>query len=1003
MDFNNPALILCEDDKSALDLYNILLAINPKNDVCYFPAHDSLPFSDERSSNEILLERSFQLINLKKRKNIIISCNNLLKKFSTNSLKDHFFTLSVNQTIDIKKILELLVSFNHINNPNVYNRCEFSHRGDILDIYNHNSNPYRISFFDNTIESIKEFSPQTQLTNKILLDTVTIVNPEFENSINDISGISLLKYLNNHELFCFNRSDIVLFDRIDFYQSIYDKTELDQPYSSYFLNKSDLSHHSFQNIQSSTPILPSTKNSLSMEYLKKQSKMTFLHQGYNSSDLQKEYLEKVKIEPSIEKLINFEKSTISKNYELENSIHFNLYSKNTNNKENIQVINFNDLNLGDAVVHHKHGIGRFISIDRLDIAQRKREFVRLIYRNNDKLLLPIENLNLISRYGFDDNNLILDKLGSNDWALRKATVKKKIKFLANKLIKNAAKRESLHIHPFNYSQTDLDKFNEKFEFIETEDQLNAIENSLSDLISEKPANRLICGDVGFGKTEVALRIACATYLSGYQFVIVVPTTLLALQHSRTFDLRFSSFDTTVATLSRFTSLKEKKLIFEGLKNGDIQILIATHSLFKKDIEFNNLGTLVIDEEQKFGVDQKEFLVNKYPHIHLFSLSATPIPRTLQMSLLGLKDLSVIGTPPSNRISIRTYVQKYEPVSFLTAITNEISRNGQIFIVVPRISNIPFVESELKKLQLDISYGIGHSKMKEKDIEEVFLSFTNGEIQCLISTNIIESGIDIKNANTLIIFNSNLFGLSQLYQLRGRVGRSSRRAYAYLFHDNEKLINKTALKKLQVLANYENLGSNFQLANEDLEIRGAGNLLGDEQSGHVKEIGIELYQSMLREEVERLKTKSTEEEEIFEDFEFNAHFEYYIPKNYISDDVSRLIIYRKLTNAKSIRELKDVLYEMEDRYGNYPLEVSNLINLLTIKIQSIAIGVIKINLQKTFIDLVFHKVSEKLSVLLLEMVQQKFIKMKSPTAIQINNVEKDDLFYSIKLFYKKLEF
>jgi len=440
-----------------------------------------------------------------------------------------------------------------------------------------------------------------------------------------------------------------------------------------------------------------------------------------------------------------------------------------------------------------------------------------------------------------------------------------------------------------------------------------------------------------------------------------------------------------------------------LKNGDIQILIATHSLFKKDIEFNNLGTLVIDEEQKFGVDQKEFLVNKYPHIHLFSLSATPIPRTLQMSLLGLKDLSVIGTPPSNRISIRTYVQKYEPVSFLTAITNEISRNGQIFIVVPRISNIPFVESELKKLQLDISYGIGHSKMKEKDIEEVFLSFTNGEIQCLISTNIIESGIDIKNANTLIIFNSNLFGLSQLYQLRGRVGRSSRRAYAYLFHDNEKLINKTALKKLQVLANYENLGSNFQLANEDLEIRGAGNLLGDEQSGHVKEIGIELYQSMLREEVERLKTKSTEEEEIFEDFEFNAHFEYYIPKNYISDDVSRLIIYRKLTNAKSIRELKDVLYEMEDRYGNYPLEVSNLINLLTIKIQSIAIGVIKINLQKTFIDLVFHKVSEKLSVLLLEMVQQKFIKMKSPTAIQINNVEKDDLFYSIKLFYKKLEF
>ena len=378
---------------------------------------------------------------------------------------------------------------------------------------------------------------------------------------------------------------------------------------------------------------------------------------------------------------------------------------------------------------------------------------------------------------------------------------------------------------------------------------------------------------------------------------------------------------------------------------------------KRDIQISSIDEYDID----FKVSEKFYVSNDLSGMSISHISL-PIPSVVKVAnpnnLKSFKDLSVIGTPPSNRISIRTYVQKYEPVSFLSAIKNEIARNGQIFIVVPRISHIPFVEGEIKKLNLEISYAVGHSKMKEKDIEDVFLSFTNGDIQCLISTNIIESGIDIKNANTLIIFNSNLFGLSQLYQLRGRVGRSDKRAYAYLFHDSEKLINKTALKKLQVLANYENLGSNFQLANEDLEIRGAGNLLGDEQSGHVKDIGIELYQSMLKEEVEKQKNNQTNEEHDFADFEFNAYFEYYIPKSYISDDISRLIIYRKLTNAKDPSEIKDIIYEMCDRYGEYSYEVTNLINLLQIKIKSINLGIIKINIQKNIIDLTFLNVSEK---------------------------------------------
>ena len=998
---NSKFILLCEDDKIALDFLNIYKAQYPSIKICYFPAHDSLPFSTEKSSEQILLDRSKSLININKNEVIIITCNNLLKLIEINKGVDHYFKIKTNQLLELKEIVKKLVEFGHNNNPNVYNKLEFSLRGDILDIYNYQTNPYRISFFDNTIESIKQFNPQSQLTNKKEIDEITIVNPFIESTETNHKSTNILELLEGYDIKTLNRGDLILYERIKFFKSIYKQSGIIDPYENFYLDEEFFKKINFENIQISTPkIYLDTKN-ISLDSLTGIKSKIIIHEGSNESSFKKEYFEKIKIEPDYAKNITFVDTIISKNLSSNGYIHINAYAKTSKNAFTENVVSFNDLTLGDAIVHQKHGIGRFLSIDSIEISHRIREFVRLIYRNNDKLLLPIENLNLISRYGFDDSGVILDKLGSSDFSIRKNSVKKKIKFLANKLLKNAARRETLSIKSFDYSESNLEKFNKQFGFIETEDQLNSIDVSLSDLRSNKPANRLICGDVGFGKTEVALRIACATYLSGFQFIIVVPTTLLALQHSRTFSDRFSIFNERVATLSRFTSQKEKNEILEKLRTGDIQILIATHSLFKKEIEFNNLGTLVIDEEQKFGVDQKEYLINKHPHIHLFSLSATPIPRTLQMSLLGLKDLSVIGTPPSNRLAIRTYVQRYEQVSFLTAVNNEISRNGQIFIVVPRISHIPFVESEIKKLNLNISYGIGHSKMKEKDIEEVFMSFSEGRIQCLISTNIIESGIDIKNANTLIIFNSNLFGLSQLYQLRGRVGRSDIRAYAYLFHDSEKLINKTALKKLQVLANYENLGSNFQLANEDLEIRGAGNLLGDEQSGHVKEIGIELYQSMLREEVERQKNNTSPEQEKYEDFEFNAYFEYYISKNYITDDISRLIIYRKLTNAQSSLELKSILNEMYDRYGNYPPEVTNLINLLQIKLKSISVGIIKINIQKKYIDLSFIKVSEEISKILINMVQDQIIKMKSSKVIQIKNAEKEDIFYTINLFYKKL--
>ncbi len=1004
---NKKTIILCEDDKIALDVERVLNNYFTNLNINYFPAHDFVAFSDSPSSAEILLSRAACLEKLPHTEVLIITINCLLTKFSINDELLRKITIANKSKIKLNEVLENLVSFGYNHQNNVHTKLEFSLRGDILDIYSSGNKPYRISLFDNEIESIKEFDPYTQLsTNDKIIDSIDIFNSFLEFTIPESPLKSILDYYEADNFIAFNSSNILISQRISFLSEVYKSLDLSNSLEDYFLNLTNLEDINFTKLNFAPANSALDINKIdSLEYLLTLQKNLFIYEGKTKSTLFSQYQELIKKSLLVDdSKIIFLNENISNNYLFKNNFYINASSKQSKPTNYDQsVLDFNDLALGDPVVHQKHGIGRFVAIDRMPVSDKTREFIKIIYRNNDKLLLPVENLNLVTRYGFEDSSLILDKLGSADWLSRKSNIKKKIRYIADKLLKNAAKRSRIKTVPFDFNQSDLDKFNQSFEFVETPDQLSAIEQSIADLTMDKPANRLICGDVGFGKTEVALRIACATYLSGHQFVIIVPTTLLAMQHFKTFTNRFSFMNVKVASLSRFSSAKEKELIYEGLGNGDIQILICTHSLFKKDVAFSNLGTLIIDEEQKFGVVQKEYLINKYPHIHIFSLSATPIPRTLQMSLIGLRDLSLIGTPPSNRITIRTHVQKYERVVLLTAIKNELDRNGQIFIVVPRISHIPFVVSEIQKIGIELNYSIGHSKLKEKEIEEVFINFSTGTINCLISTNIIESGIDIKNANTLIVFNSNLFGLSQLYQLRGRVGRSDRRAYAYLFHDSEKLISKSALKKLQVLSNYENLGSNFQLATEDLEIRGAGNLLGDEQSGHVKDVGIEIYQNMLKDEISRLNSKNYDEkDEEFEEFEFDAYFEYFIPKSYIVDDISRLIFYRKLTNAKNYKEIKNIEYELIDRYGNYPDEIQNLFNLLKIKIESLTYGITKLNIQRTYIDLKINIKNEKLSNFLIQLVQEGMIKMISSETIRIKNNTDKDYFYVINLFYKKIE-
>lgn len=623
-------------------------------------------------------------------------------------------------------------------------------------------------------------------------------------------------------------------------------------------------------------------------------------------------------------------------------------------------VNFDSLSRGDIVVHIDHGIGRYLGTEKVKIGDFEQDCLLIEYQNNAKLRVPIIDYYKIQKYiGKDGFAPELSVLGSSAWQRRKERTREQLQEMAGKMVKLYAKREfneGLVFAPDNKWQKE---FEDSFEYEPTNDQITTIEQIKKDLEDKKPMDRLVCGDVGFGKTEVAMRAAFKAVMSGFQVAVLAPTTVLASQHAKTFRARMAEFPVKIEEMSRLVESKNVKETKERIKNGGADILIGTHKILSKDVAFKNLGLLIIDEEQRFGVKQKDLFTSYRSSINVLSMSATPIPRTLHMSMAGIRDMSLINTPPRNRLSIETKVAESHDDLLKSAIENELERGGQVFVVMNRIDGLTDLYMRIEHLVPNAKIAIAHGQMEGEKIDKIMNKFVAGLYDVLICTTIIENGIDIPNANTIIVEDANILGLSQLYQLRGRVGRSSEQAFAFFLVKSFAKINDDAMKRLKAMEQYTDLGSGFQLAMRDLELRGAGNLLGTDQSGSISAVGFELYCQLLKEEIERLRNINSETEQAV-DTKMRIKINGYFPSDYVSDTTLQIMLYQKCTSARTIEELTDFENEIVDRFGAFPEPVSELLLFIGIKILAGALSIAELTLQNNKLTLLLGGSNEKIA-------------------------------------------
>jgi transcription-repair coupling factor (superfamily II helicase) len=601
-----------------------------------------------------------------------------------------------------------------------------------------------------------------------------------------------------------------------------------------------------------------------------------------------------------------------------------------------QIAFANSLTPGEFVVHVDHGVAKFTGLTRVDTSGVEREYLLLEYARGDKLYVPVDQSDRVTRYSGGGVSPVVTKLGSGEWVRTKQRVRRAVREMAFELIQLYAAREAADRQPFSADTSWDIELAESFPYVETADQFRAIADVKGDLQSERPMDRLVCGDVGFGKTEVALRAAFKAVNNGRQVAVLVPTTVLALQHFTTFSQRLAAFPVRVEMLSRLKSKQDQREIVQGLFDGTVDIVIGTHRLVQKDVKFKDLGLVVIDEEQRFGVRQKEFLKQIRTEVDVLTMSATPIPRTLHMSLVGIRDISMIDTAPQARLPIRTFVTESDDKLIREVVLREMERGGQVYVVHNRVHSIDRLAHRLRELVPEARFGIGHGQMDEEVLEEVILGFVRHDYDVLICTTIIESGIDIPNVNTIIIDDADKFGLTQLYQLRGRVGRAANRAYAYLLHKRDKVLTEEAQARLEAIQEATELGAGMRVAMRDMEIRGAGNILGAEQSGHIAEIGFELYIRLLSQAVEEIRAGHpfSEQSAISLDLPLTA----LIPASYVADMELRLATYRRVAGVASPRQLNEVREELVDRFGPIPDEVEHLLALIALRLRSEELGI-----------------------------------------------------------------
>jgi len=992
-----PILLLFNDKEEAAYYLNDLEQLINDQDVLFYPGSYRRPYQIEETDNANILLRAEVLnrINSRKKPAIIVSYTDAIfeKVVTRKELEKNTLKLSVNEAVSIDFINETLFEYNFKRIDFVTEPGEFSVRGGIVDVFSFsNDHPYRIEFFGNEVDSIRSFDVETQLSVE-KLKKISIM-PNVENKMLQESRESFLNYINEKTVLVIQNTELLgknlnkLFDKAtEAFGKLSSDIKHAQP-EELFLNEAQFLKRAldFSVIELNSPIFKSEKTFTfqiqPQPSFNKQFDLLLNNLGENHFNGITNFLfcsnenQANRFHDIFEDLDEENHESIRKQYktlvfplyqgfvDLENQIAcytdhqiFERYHKFSikngySKKQTITLKELNSLTVGDYVTHIDHGIGKFGGLQKIEVEGKKQEAIKLVYADNDIVYVSIHSLHKISKYnGKDGTPPKIYKLGSGAWKALKQKTKARVKHIAFNLIQLYAKRrldKGFAFAPDSYLQKELES---SFIYEDTPDQITATLDVKTDMESDRPMDRLVCGDVGFGKTEVAIRAAFKAVDNSKQVAILVPTTILAYQHFRTFSERLKDMPVKVDYLNRFRTAKQKAAILKELEEGKLDILIGTHQLVNKNVQFKDLGLLIIDEEQKFGVNVKDKLKAISTTVDTLTLTATPIPRTLQFSLMAARDLSVITTPPPNRYPIETQVVGFNEEIIRNAISYEIERGGQVYFINNRIENIKEVAGMIQRLVPNAKVGIGHGQLDGKKLEELMLAFMEGEFDVLVATTIIESGLDVPNANTIFINNANNFGLSDLHQMRGRVGRSNKKAFCYFITPPYSAMTEEARKRIQALTQFSELGSGFNIAMKDLEIRGAGDLLGGEQSGFINEIGFETYQKIMNEAIEELKENEfkdlyqddndNETKEYVKDLQIDTDYEILFPDDYINNITERLNLYNELSQMKDEATLQQFEQKLIDRFGALPKPAIALLNSVRIKWKATAIGLEKV--------------------------------------------------------------
>ena len=979
----NPFIFIAEDKEDAAYIFNTFQNISDKSTLAFFPDSFKRANAFEELSNNSIRERT-EIVNKLFESSSLITIITypeaiFEKVLRPESIAKHKIEIHKNEKLDIDTIISFLVEYDFTRTDYVYEPGQFSIRGGIVDIFNYSSDwPYRIELFDDEVESIRYFDPTSQLSIKELgkITLIPNVNSRFEAT----DKCSLMEIIPPEWIVCLGSYENLLeriqqsFQKLEqFKKSIVTTDEyiIRLVRQMAFVYPKDIISQlaSFRNILINTrpddslsniikfQVKPQPSFNKNFELLIKdlESKSESGFENYlfasNSKQIERFY----QIFEDLEAKVDFHPvpSSIKEGF-VDEELKITCYTdhqifqrfykynlrKGFSTDKAVSLRMLKELEVGDFVTHIDHGIGKYMGLEIIEVNGHKQESMRLVYKNNDVLYVSINAMHKVSKYiGKDGTEPAVDKLGSDRWKKLKFNTKRKIKDIARELIALYAKRKAAKgfmFDPDDYMQIELEA---SFIYEDTPDQERATLAVKKDMESDFPMDRLICGDVGFGKTEVAIRAAFKAVLSGKQVAILVPTTILALQHYQTFSDRLKDFPISVDYLNRFKSQKEKTAIYKKIKDGSLSIVIGTHALLNKNVEFKDLGLLVLDEEQKFGVSAKEKLRQIKINVDTLTLTATPIPRTLQFSLMGSRDMSIINTAPPNRQPIHTERRVFSNELLTDAINYELDRGGQVFFIHNRIKDLPDVTNIIKKLVPEARVAMAHGQMESDKLETTLLEFIEGKKDILVSTNIIETGLDIPNANTMFVNNAQNFGLSDLHQLRGRIGRSNTKAFCYLITPDLSVLSTDAKKKIRTIEEFSDLGSGFNIAMRDLDIRGAGNLLGAEQSGFIADIGYETYMKILEEAIRELK--STEFKEVYreetlldkdhvKDVEIDLDSEILIPDEYVRDIKDRLTLYKELGEISDEKGIDEFSARLRDRFGKIPWQIENLFEGLRIK-------------------------------------------------------------------------